>query len=613
MNGEHVLLRINLSDGTCNSKDIPLSTLREYIGGKGLGSRLLLDEIPPRCDPLGEKNKIIFVAGPLTGTSFPTANRYGILYKSPLTGTYAESYSGGGVAQKLRASGHFSVIIEGKASEPVQVHVREHDVKIKSAEALWGKDTLETCDVLGATTNRDLDVLTIGPAGENQVLIANVQNNKFHSAGRCGPGAVMGSKNLKAIIFSGNKRPALNKKAQFKTLVRDVLQRFRDNPLVYGREGVYRKLGTPVIVDWANKLGCFPTRYYTRGYSDGWESINADAIVSQILKRRVGCWNCPFTCGKLVEVSQGPFKCEIEGPEYETIANFGGLCDIRDIRAIAKINEYCDRMGIDTISAGSLCGLAIEAKRRELIPGLKDIEISYNAPLEVLNFLEMMVKKKGIGEEFSMGTGFLERKYKLKGLAMHVKGLEFAGYDPRAFRGFALSYGVAPEGPTHLRSVYHGIEKDLPNRTSYEGKVQPMIEQEDKMALIDSFIVCKFIRGILDWPLMARMYNIIFDASITVESLRAIAARMVTASRQFNYREGFTRDDDYLPERVYTEPLPRMDGTGDSHRLDKESYEKMLDEYYEARGWSSDGAPPAEPPRIGKQTDLTQPQGDSNR
>ncbi|MFX0100999.1 MAG: aldehyde ferredoxin oxidoreductase family protein [Candidatus Hodarchaeota archaeon] len=588
MNEDYRLLRVNLTTRKFQVEEIPEDILKSTIGGKGLGSKILLEEVKAKIDPLGPDNKIIFVGGPLTGTNFPTGNRYGILYKSPLTGTYAESYSGGGVAQKMRAAGYFSVIIEGSANSPEYIFISEKGVEFRDATHLWGKDTLETYEALQAHVRKELDILSIGPAGENLVKIANVQNNKYHSAGRCGPGALMGSKNLKAIVFSGNKRPTLNKKPAFKQLVQDILRFFKDKPLVYGPEGLYRKFGTPIIVDWTNELGCFPTRYYSQGFLEESEKISAHALIDEILVRRVGCWNCPFTCGKHSEIKEGSFKgIALEGPEYETIANFGGLCDIRDIKAIAGINEYCDRVGIDTISAGALCALAIESKLRKRIPGIDTLNINYKDPESVLAFVKAMVNKEGFGAEFGNGTRFVEEKYGLQDYAMQVKGLEFAGYDPRAFRGFAISYGVAPEGPTHLRSTYHGIEHTLP--LSYEDRVLPMIEQEDRMAIIDSLIVCKFIRGALDWDFKVDLYNAIYDEEIDVDGLRKISTNMITLSRKFNVREGFTRKDDYLPERVYKEPLIRKDG--EPFTLDREKYGKMLDEYYTARGWSEDGIP----------------------
>ena len=589
MNIDYRLLRVNLTKEKTSIEEIPFKLIKEYIGGKGLGSKYILDEIKAKIDPLGSKNKIIFVAGPLTATFFPTGNRYGILYKSPLTGTYAESYSGGGAAQKIRAAGFFIVIIEGKADNPIYLDIKDSNIEFKDASDLWGKDTIETYNKLKASNRHDLDIMCIGPAGENLVRIANVQNNKHHSAGRCGPGAVMGSKNLKAIVFSGNRKPSLNQNPKFKKLVQKILQKLRDIPQLYGHEGVYKQLGTPSIVDWANELGCFPTRYFTLGYSEFSNNFNAQAIINQILKKRTGCWNCPFTCGKYVEVKDEPYKCTLEGPEYETIAAFGGMCDIRNISAIAKINEYCDRMGIDTISAGSLCGLAIEVNRRKRFPDDIDLEIDYNKPLEILDFLKDIVFRRNLGNDFAEGTKFVSEKYQLNDIAMHIKGLDFAGYDPRAFRGFALSYGVAPEGPTHLRSVYHGIEKDLPDYLSYENKVAPMIEQEDKMAIIDSLIVCKFIREVLDWDTLVEIYNVIFDTNINIEKLRDIAGKMINLSRKFNKREGFSKKDDYMPERVYKEKIITKNGT--ELILDYDKYSIMLNEYYKLRGWNQEGNP----------------------
>jgi aldehyde:ferredoxin oxidoreductase len=586
---EYKLLRVNLTKKTFESTDIPIEEIKETIGGKGLGSKYLLKELKPNTDPLGPDNKLLFVAGPLTATIFPTGNRYGILYKSPLTGTYAESYSGGGTAQKMRAAGYFMIIIEGKAAKPTLLSISSESIEFQDGSSLWGKSSFETYDTLIDKSRRDLDILCIGQAGENLVKFANVQNNKYHSAGRCGPGAVMGSKNLKAIIFSGKLKPSLNAQPKFQKLVQKMLKKMRGMPDAFGKEGFYRQFGTPIIVDWANELGCFPTKYFSEGYSDYSENINAHALNDQILKKRVGCWNCFFTCGKYVEVEEGPYKCSVEGPEYETIAVFGGICDIRDIGAIAMLNEYCDSVGVDTITAGNICGLAIESKLRKRIPGIENVEISYNNPLQVLAFLKELVAKKGIASEFAEGTRFISEKYKLDDFAMHVKGLDFAGYDPRAFRGFAISYGVAPEGPTHLRSVYHGIERKLPDRLSYDNKIEPMINEENRMAIIDSLIVCKFIRGVLDWETMVEIYNTIFESDISIADLQQIANNMVDMSRRFNVQEGFGRNDDFMPDRVYKEKIHGKNGN--INELDRDQYSKMLDEYYKLRGWSLDGVP----------------------
>ncbi len=591
MSSDYVLLRINLKTQSFSTEQIPLEKLKRYIGGKGLGSKIMLDEIPEKTDPLGPDNKLILVAGPLTATTFPTANRYGILYKSPLTGTYAESYSGGGAVHKMRAAGYFIVVVEGKAEKPTYLQVCNTGVVFKDASEIWGKlDTIETYEYMQAHERKDLDMICIGPAGENLVRIANVQNNKYHSAGRCGPGALMGSKNLKAIVFYGKGRPQLNAKPEFKGIVKKAFQKMRDLPELFGKDGNFAKFGTPSIVTWTNALPCFPTRYFTQPYSEYHENFDAHAMIDQILKKRTACWNCPFGCGKYVEVEEGPYKCAVEGPEYETIYAFGGLCDVRDIGAIAMLNEYCDRAGIDTISAGSICGLVIEAKRRGCLPPAEDLPIDYDNPLSVLEFLKDMVHLRGLGADAAMGTKFLAEKYHLEDIAMHVKGLDFAGYDPRAFRGFTLSYGVAPEGPTHLRSVYHGTERNLPDRLDYEKKAERMIPEEDRMAIIDSLVVCKFIRAFLDWDFITEIYNVVFDEDKTVEDLRHIAWEMVTNSRRFNTREGFSRKDDYMPDRAYKEDLTSQYGT--TFGLDREKYDQMLDEYYALRGWSKAGMPP---------------------
>jgi aldehyde:ferredoxin oxidoreductase len=571
--------------------------MHQYIGGKGLGSKYLYDELKPHIDPLGPENKLFFVGGPLTGTLFPTSNRYGLLFKSPLTHTYAESYSGGALGQIMMATGFLVFVIEGQAAHPTYLRISNSEVSFNDATSLWGKDTFETTDLLrsqfAVPTNqakKQEDCLVIGPAGERLIRYASIQNNKYHSAARCGPGAVMGSKKLKAIAFSGEDKPSINNNPAFRDLVRQAHQKLRAKPDLFGKDGLYRKYGTPSITDWANELGCFPTRYFTACHSNASELLNGDTLNATILKKRTGCWNCPFTCSKYVEVSEGPYQCAVEGPEYETIALFGGVCDIRDLGAIAKINEYCDRMGLDTISAGSLCGFAIEAKNRHRLPGAENLDLAYNNPDSVLKFLTMIVQREGLGKIFGEGTIPVTNKFQLHDLAMHGKGLDFAGYDARAFRGFAVSYGVSPEGPTHLRSVYHTIERHHPDRLGYVGKIAPMIENEDLMALIDSLIVCKFIRAILDWDFLVDIYRIVFDCApdtINIPKLRQICGEIVTLSRKFNVREGFSRKDDYLSDRVFTEPLTCRNGS--QIIIDREKYDKMLDEYYQLRGWRMDG------------------------
>ncbi len=585
---DYKLLRICLTKRTWKEEPIPIEIMKKFIGGKGLGTFYLLKEVDPKIDALGPENKLIITLGPLTATGYPTASRWGVLFKSPLTGTYAECYSGGRTAPLMRSTGYFVIIIEGRSDSPIYLSITPEIVEFRDASAIWGKDTYETHEIL-VGQNTKTGCICIGPAGEKILRIATIQNDKYHSAARCGPGAVMGSKNLKAIVFSGNIKPKLPDHPKFKEIIKKAIARLQEKPDLYGKNGVYRAYGTPSITDWANELGCLPTRYFSACYSEFADRFNGSALVNTILKRHTGCAYCPFGCGKYVEVQDGPFKTQVEGPEYETIAVFGGICDIRDIAAIAKINEICDRFGIDTISAGNLCGLAIEAKLRGKLPMFPELDIKYNDPLSVIRFLNDMVQKDGIAREFAMGTKFVSQKYGLEEFAMHVKGLEFAGYDPRAFRGFALSYGVSPEGPTHLRSTYHSIERNLPNRLSYENKVAPMIEQEDKMALIDSLIVCKFIRNILDWDYMVEIYNTIFEESIDVVRLRELLGNIITMSRIFNVKAGFSKKDDFMPERVYREKLKTINGA--YSELEKEKYEKMLVEYYRFRKWNEEGLP----------------------
>jgi len=588
------LLRISLDPSHLMSglpygeEEIPNDILRQYIGGKGIGTKILWDEVGADVDPLSPKNKLIFVTGPATGTKMATANRYGVLFKSPLTGIYAESYSGGYLAPKIRASGFDIIIIEGRAQKPVYIVIEDGKIEYKNAKDLWGETTYETEDYIKETEGSDFGVLCIGPAGENLVKFACIENDKWRSAGRTGAGAVMGSKNLKAIAFKGSRKPEIENPQLFEEVVKETLKSIREKDAVYGKKGVFPYYGTPGMVNTSNMVGFFPTRYWSQGKYEFKDEIGPDKMIETILVKRRACWNCPFGCGKVCEVKDGPYKCKVEGPEYETIYAFGGLCDIRDIKAIAKINDYCDQMGLDTISAGNLAGFAIEAKKAGKID--VDFDLDYNNPDSILKLLELITFRKGIGNIFADGTRSAAEKLGLENIAVHVKGLDFGGYDPRAFRGMALSFAVSPIGPTHLRSTFYAAEGTMPDRLSYENKVERLIDWEDRMTLLDSLILCKFLRGVMDWERITKIFSAIFGVDATIDELKEISARINTLSKMYNVREGLSRKDDNLPDRFFEEALPE----NPEHILDRDKFKKMLDEYYELRGWDNEGKPKKE-------------------
>ncbi len=580
LNSAHLMSGLPHAEETISNE-----VLRSYLGGKGIGTKILWDEVKEEVNPLGPKNKLIFVTGPATGTRLPTANRYGVLFKSPLTGVYAESYSGGYLAPRIRATGFDVIICEGKARHPVYLIIDESGIQFKNAEKLWGKTTYDAEDYIQEQHGKDFGVLCIGPAGENLVRFACIENDKWRSAGRTGAGAVMGSKNLKAIAFRGSKKPNVENPKLFEKVVKETLEAIRQNEGAFGKKGAFPYYGTPGMVNTSNAIGFFPTRYWSQGKQEYKDEIGPDKMIETILIQRKACWNCPFGCGKLCEVKDGPYQCKVEGPEYETIYAFGGLCDIRDIKAIAKINDYCDQMGLDTISAGNLAAFAIEARKAGKID--LNFNLDYNSPDSVLKLLELITYRKGIGDVLADGTRIAAEKLGLERMAVHVKGLDFGGYDPRAFRGMALSFAVSPIGPTHLRSTFYALEISMDDRLSYENKVETLISWEDRMTIMDSLIVCKFIRSVMSWERIAELYSAIFGVEATEDDVKEIAARITTLSRMYNVREGLTRNDDMLPERFFEETLPE----NPEHVLDRAKFNKMLDEYYELRGWNAEGIP----------------------
>jgi aldehyde:ferredoxin oxidoreductase len=581
------ILSIDLNNQT--SEIIPLSDelLQTTLGGKGLATHLLLENIPSAVDPLGPENVLIFANGPVSGSNVFGSCRHGVFTKSPLTGFYAESYSGGTVSEYIARTGFDAVLIRGKAANRVWIEIGADGVDFHNADKLWGLETYAAEDQvkqwIGDHRSRTpkSGVVCIGPAGENQVAFAVIENDYWRSAGRTGVGAVMGSKNVKAIAFWGHNKKELADAELVKALAQELSQEAKENPGVHA----YKTLGTPMMVDLMSKLGTFPTRYWSKGRCGHQMNINAGALHERLDVTPHACLKCFMACGRLSTVKQGRHQgLKIEGPEYETIYAFGGLCEVDSIEEIAYLNDICDRLGIDTITAGNLVGLTIEASRQ----GKIDYAIDYNQVDKIAALLNDMAFRKGIGAILARGIKFVATEWGMEDQAIHVKGMEPAGYDPRVLKGMGLTFGTSPRGACHLRTTFYKPEASgMIDPDQIEGKADMLVEWEDRLIIFDTLVLCRFYRDLYQWDRLATMIRGTTGLELSTEEMRGIASRISDNTRRFNLREGLTAQDDQLPPRFYSTALPETGKT-----ITRDQMNHLLADYYHARGWDAQGMPP---------------------
>jgi aldehyde:ferredoxin oxidoreductase len=579
---------LDIDLNTKSDQVVPLSdeVLAETLGGKGLAIKLLLAQNPPGVDPLAPENRLIFTTGPLTNTPIWGTCRHGVFTKSPQTGFFSESYSGGTAAEPMAASGFDAVVIKGASAGPIWIEVSPEGVKYHPADELWGMDTFASEDWVKAWIKENRPgarrpaVVVIGPAGENQVSFAVIENDYWRSAGRTGVGAVMGSKNIKAIAFWGSQKKELADEKDAKAFVKELAAQAKDDAGVKA----YNSMGTPMMVDVMSHVGSFPSRYWHEGTVAHRENINAAALHERCEVRPHACLKCFIACGRLATVKEGRHKgLRIEGPEYETIFSFGGLCEVDSIEEIAYLNDVCDRLGMDTISGGNLVGLAIEAYKQ----GKSDYAIEYGDVDRIVELLEDIAARRGLGAVLANGIKQASAELGMADQAIHVKGLEPAGYDPRVLKGMGLAYGTSPRGACHLRATFYKPElAGIVEPEQIEGKAQIFVEWEDRLTFFDTLVLCRFYRDLYQWEQLGRMVKAVTGLNLSDDDMRAIARHATDQIRRFNLQEGLTPADDKLPKRFYTEVLPE---TGKI--ITEQQMDLMLKEYYQVRGWDEEGRP----------------------
>jgi len=573
------MLNIDLSKREYWVEQISDNILEAVLGGRGLGVYLLWKNLKKDTDPLSPQNVLIFTVGPATETKMMGVSRYGVFTKSPQTHFFADSYSGGYVAPQMKRYGYDAIIIREASDFPLYLELSDKSVKFHSARHLWGKDTYETEDKVLKEVNRPgAQAVVIGPAGEKLVVFSCIENNYWRSAGRCGLGAVMGSKKLKAIVFHGKKSCPIADETLLQEYVGSLREKGKKDPGV----AAYRKYGTPQMVAVVNNAGAWPTEYWSRGRFEDWENLSAEYLLKNFKVKSHACHRCFLACGKISQVLKGRHQgLTIEGPEHETIYAFGGLCKINSLEEIAYLNDICDRVGMDTISAGNLVAFCMELSRRERIKE----KFEYGNPDQTAQLLRKIARREGIGDILARGIKYASKVWKSEDIAVHVKGLEPAAFDPRVLKGMGLQYGTSPRGACHLTATFYKPElSGIIDPEAIEGKAKLLIDYEDRMTIFDTLILCRFFRDLVGWEDLIILIEAITGMRYTEKDLREMANNISTLRRMINIREGLTKEDDLLPPRFFNEP--RKD---DGRVLDKEEYLHMLDDYYRIRGWGKEG------------------------
>jgi aldehyde:ferredoxin oxidoreductase len=578
------ILRVDLSTGQTQVEPLDEGLARMYLGGRGLGARLLFSEVGPTVQPLSPENRLIFATGPLTGTRAQTSGRFSVTTKSPLTGTILDANSGGTWGVTLKRTGYDALIIQGASDRPVYLTIDEAGARVADAGELWGQTVSETTKRLGG---RGRNVACIGPAGENQVLLSAIMNDGHRALGRGGVGAVMGAKRLKAVVVSGAQKPAVADDEALKFVVYEAAKLLKANPVT---SQALPQFGTAMLVNLMNEAGVLPTRNFTESRFENAAGISGEALADRLLVRKTGCWGCPIACTRVTRTS----RASGEGPEYETLWAFGAACGIGDLEAIAEANYLCNDLGLDTISAGATIACAMEMTERGILPG----DLRFGRADLLAPTLRSMAYREGLGNELAEGSLRFARHRGVDEFAMQVKGMEMPAYDPRGMQGQGLQLATSNRGACHLRGNMLGPEilgsPKMVDRFAVNGKAGLVIVHQNLSAAIDSLVVCKFSGLALGDEHYARMLTAVTGLRFEPQDLMTIGERIWNLERCYNLREGFTAADDTLPRRLLVAPLDReasVDGlpnVGQSVQL-----APMLKEYYRFRGWDANGAPTA--------------------
>ena len=587
------LLRIDLTKQTVSTETIPTDIIRKFMGGKGLAAHYLYNELEPGIDPLSPSNILAVMNGPLTGASASNCVNFTVASKSPATGTWDDSHCNGFFGPELKFAGFLGILIKGAATAPVHIHIEDGECTIHNASELWGMDTFATINFLKDkfTNDRTARVLCIGHAGERKTKLAGIMSEE-RMAARGGLGAVMGSKNLKAISVVGRERFVPADKVEYDRVRKAIAKQIKESPSA----AQSRLEGTPKLLMSVNSVGGLPTNNFQSGYNPEASKLSGETLKEKLWdggKSRKPCRGCAIQCAHVAMIDTGVHAGIVnKGPEYETVGLLGSNCGIMDPEIVAVAGYYCDLYGLDTISVGSTIAFLMECNMRGLVSEkeLSGLDLRFGNAEAFLDAVKMAGTGTGVGDLIANGVrdacavvGAGEE------FAMHVKGLEIPAYLPRAAFGQGLAYAVSDRGACHLRPWTFGkecFEKVLP-ATSAEGKGKLVKDGQEKNAIFDSIGVCKFITQGAGMDDILALFNSITGFGIDMDEFDLIGRRVNVLTRLFNNREGFSRRDDTLPGRELNDAVP--DGASEGNVITQSVLDEMLDDYYDVSGYTEDG------------------------
>ncbi len=584
------VLRVDLTRGEFADQEIPEDVSRAFLGGRGLGAKILYDENKKDIDPFDPDNRLIFMSGPYTGTYGSFTAFYNVTTKSPLTGTILSAHSGGHWGPMLRKTGYDGIVFVGRAPEPVYLLLTDDGPELRSAADLWGKDVFETIDALEERHAR-AKATVIGPAGEKRARIAAIMNDHHRAAGRGGAGAVMGSKNLKAVVVHGTKDVAQADPDRLKESFKEATKTVKE------KSAAFAKYGTSMVVGITGKAGAIPTRNLQTGYFPDFEKIGGDALIDNHFVKNMACARCPLHCGNATKAN-ADYDVETEGPEYETLAMFGANLDNSNLESIIMANNLCNQYGIDTISCADTIACAVEMFDQGVISEKETggLALAWGDHRSMVRLVELTGKVEGFGAMIADGSKRLAAAFGEEAVkyAMNVKGMEFPGYDPRGIQGMSLAFATSTRGACHLRATMYVPElfQGVSDRFTVKGKAATLKELQELFTVLDCMVLCKFgARNAFanSWDNMVMLVNAATGGDYTVEELKQVGERVWTVERLFNLREGFSKKDDTLPDRLFTTPI--HDGPSKGAVVRREDFESELEAYYALWGWSKDGVP----------------------
>jgi len=615
------VLKVNLTTGNISTETISEEILKNYLGGRGINIKALYDTTNRNTDPLGSDNPLIFGTGPLTGTIIPSSGRHNVTAKSPLTGILGDSNSGGFWGAELKQAGYDQIIVTGKAERPAYLKIMNEKVEICDAEPLWGKNVWETEKLIKENlANNDIQIASIGQAGENLVRISGIMNNLSRAAGRTGMGAVMGSKKLKAVVVRGSKGINVYDVKGFSESVEELMKNIYSSPYYEARS----RFGTTMLFDLNNRLGNLHYRNAQGEYYHKGDKLSAEVLYQKHVTKLKACFSCPVHCSRYYKVKSGPFAgTQGEGPEYETMVSLGSQCDNSNLESILYLNNLCNQYGLDTISTGGVISFAMECYEKGLLKkeNDNDLDLSWGNYRTIIELVERISRREPLAEidqeeiphkliqylGYLLGEG-VKRASKYipnsEPYALEIKGMEIAAQGVRGIKAMGLGWAVASRGADHLRAFpiaeTQWSEKDaeevfgtkeIANRFAYKGKANLVKWSEEFSAVTDCLEMCKIVAMPLKLSManFAKITSTLTGIKFSMQDLFTIGERIINLERLYNLKMGLTYKDDRVPDRFKLEPVPEGNSKGETLDVGK-----MLPEYYQLRGWNEKGIPSQE-------------------